>query len=234
MQTTQPNHPMKTTFNIRQASLLLLMVLVCGLVVELTNLQSLFFQFMKIYRPEWRDISNNASAAFFSVGLLAAIVTYGLRNDKKISWTLAFMTMLISLFVYRQIAAFDFDNLVLQHNHVVVLILAIVFPFLVAYTTHQLYEDQCNEPTEQEKMKHTLMTEIQVKHYRNQARRLLAKEKTLELKEETKPQKDLKNQETTVTETVTGTKAESETPVTPVLKPTLVDDMMTMMSGGKK
>ncbi len=168
---------MENSFNFRKASPLLLFVLVCGLIIEGTNLQSLFFSFCKLYRPDWRDVTNGFVACFFSAGLLGAILTYGLRNDKVISWALALLTMAVSLFVYREVAKFDLDNLTLQHNHIVVLIIAIVFPFLVAYTTHQLHNDQVNEPSEKDELMKQVTNEVkalqlqrQVKHYARQVK----------------------------------------------------------------
>lgn len=164
---------MQQKFNFRQASPALLFVLACGLVVELTNLQSLFFQFMQIYRPEWREITNNVTACFFSLGLLAAIVTYGLRGNQVVSFALAILTMIISLFVYRKIAAFDLDNMTLQHNHIVVLILAIIFPLLVAYTTHELHKDQQTIPT----LEDEISDKIATKHKLHFAEKMLRKQR---------------------------------------------------------
>lgn len=151
------------TAQLSKANIGLLLVLCFCSFVEFNNLQSLFFEFMQLYRPGWREIFNQLSACFFAAGLITAIITFGTRNDRRVSWGLALMTMIVSLFVYRKIAAFNLDNISLQHSHIVVLILAILFPFLVAYTTHKIWEDQAEQPDEKEELKKQVIAEVENK-----------------------------------------------------------------------
>lgn len=152
------------TASLKQANKGLLLVLAFCSIVEFNNLQSLFFEFMSLYRPHWAEVFNQISACFFAGGLIAAIITFGTRNDRVVSWGLAIMTMIVSLFVYRKIAAFDLNNITLQHSHLVVLILAILFPFLVAYTTHKIWEDQADKPDEKEELLKQVIAEFENKN----------------------------------------------------------------------
>lgn len=118
----------------------LALILLIGLGVEFSNFQSMFFRFMTQYRPDWGAI-NHIPAGFLSAFLLLCIVIFGIRKQVITSWFLAMLTCVVSFAVYSRL------NLVwkweqMHEIHFVVLILSIMLPMLVAYTTHQITNDQ--------------------------------------------------------------------------------------------
>jgi hypothetical protein len=119
------------------------LILLIGLGVEFSNFQSMFFRFMSQYRPDWGAI-NHIPAGFLSAFLLLCIVIFGIRRQTITSWFLALITCVVSFAVYSRL------NLVwkweeMHEVHFVVLILSGMLPMLVAYTTHQITNDQESE-----------------------------------------------------------------------------------------
>ncbi len=114
----------------------LLSILLIGLLVEGANFESTFFKFMNAYRPEYGPVNHFFSLLLASF-ILLNIVHWGLRGVKELSWGLAVLAMVISFAVYANMELrWDFSNF--SEIHLVVLILSIVLPGLVAFTTHRL------------------------------------------------------------------------------------------------
>lgn len=113
-----------------------------GLTVEGSNLQNLFFGFMSIFRSDWIPIFNHAAALGLSSFFLISIVYNGLYDNKKYSWILAFLTMTISLYVYRKIAPFSLTNIDFTHTHGVVFLLSVVLPYFVAFYTEEVSKER--------------------------------------------------------------------------------------------
>lgn len=118
----------------------LTLILVIGLGVEFTNFQSMFFRFMLEYRPDWGAI-NHVPAMFLSAFLLLCIVIYGIRKQVVLSWFLAMLTCIVSFTVYsRMELSWDWDKM--DELNFVVLVLSAMLPMLVAYSTHQIAQDE--------------------------------------------------------------------------------------------
>lgn len=113
-----------------------------GLTVEGSNLQNLFYGFMAIFRRDWLPIFNHAAALGLSSFFLISIVYNGLYDNKKYSWILAFLTMTISLYVYREIAPFSLSNIDFTHTHGVVFLLSVVLPYFVAFYTEEVAKER--------------------------------------------------------------------------------------------
>lgn len=123
-----------------QKNLGLSLILFIGLSVEFSNFQSLFFRFMSQYRADWGAI-NHIPAMFLSAFLLLCIVIFGIRKQALLSWFLAMLTCVISFAVYsRMNLSWRWENM--TEVHFVVLILSGMLPLLVAYTTHQITQDE--------------------------------------------------------------------------------------------
>lgn len=129
----------------------LFIILLFGLFVEGSNFQNTFYKFMLAYRPDWGNV-NHVTSLVLSAFLLFNIVEWGMRAKKEISWVFAMLTMVISFSVYSRIELkWNFTEL--TEMHLVVLILSIVLPAVVAYTTHsirnELNEINANQKTAQ-------------------------------------------------------------------------------------
>lgn len=126
-------------------------LLTLGLLVEGSNLAELFFEFMKTYRPNWYELFNHLAAVGFSSFWLLTIVFTGIYGEKLHSWAVAVLCMLVSLYVYKDIAAFSLSNFELTHRHTVVLLQSVVLPYFVAFYTHKFsIEMGYRKPTKQE------------------------------------------------------------------------------------
>lgn len=130
----------------------LITLLLIGIAVEGTNLQSLFFGFMTDFREHWYAIFNHIAALALASFWLLGIVYTGSFGYKVASWVLAVLTMVVSLYVYKDIASFSIANLEMTHRHWVVLLQSVVLPYFVAYYTHQLYELENQQPTKAEEL----------------------------------------------------------------------------------
>lgn len=119
---------------------LLWVPLLLGAIIEFANLQSLFHEFSVLVRPHWVGLAHHGIGAFFALFFIASIIIFGIAGFRKWSWILAGITTVISLFVYRKVAAFDFENIAVTHVHVVVVLIAFVLPMMVAFVTHQIAE----------------------------------------------------------------------------------------------
>ncbi len=118
----------------------LTLILVIGLGVEFTNFQSMFFRFMQEYRPDWGAI-NHVPAMFLSAFLLLCIVIYGIRKQVVLSWFLAMLTCIVSFTVYsRMELSWEWEKM--DELNFVVLVLSAMLPMLVAYSTHQIAQDE--------------------------------------------------------------------------------------------
>jgi len=118
----------------------LTLILIIGLGIEFTNFQSMFFRFMLEYRPDWGAI-NHVPAMFLSAFLLLCIVIYGIRKQVLLSWFLAMLTCIISFTVYSRMEL-SWEWVKMDEMNFVVLVLSAMLPMLVAYSTHQIAQDE--------------------------------------------------------------------------------------------
>jgi predicted membrane protein len=126
------------------------LILLIGLGVEFSNFQSLFYSFMLKYRPDWGAV-NHLPAMFLSAFVLLCIVIFGIRKQVLLSWFLALLACVVSFAVYsRMDLAWQWSTM--NEVHFVVIILSTMLPLLVAYTTHQIVQDQ-DEPLVNNKLK---------------------------------------------------------------------------------
>jgi hypothetical protein len=119
-------------------NIFLIALLSIGVLVEGTNLADLFYKFMLDYRPNWYELFNHLAALGFASFWLLSIIWTGIYGEKTHSWGLAGLCMLVSLYVYKDIASFSFEKIDFTHRHTVVLLQSIVLPYFVAYYTHKL------------------------------------------------------------------------------------------------
>jgi uncharacterized membrane protein len=118
----------------------LTLILLIGLGVEFSNFQSMFFHFMTQYRPDWGTF-NHIPAVLLSAFLLLCIVIFGIRKQVFTSWFLALITCVVSFSVYgRMNLTWTWEAV--REVHFVVIILSVLLPMLVAYTTHQISNDR--------------------------------------------------------------------------------------------
>jgi hypothetical protein len=117
----------------------LTLILLIGLGVEFSNFQSLFFRFMSQYRADWGGF-NHLPAACLSAFLLLCIVIFGIRKQFALSWCLALLTSVVSFAVYNRMGlSWRLEEL--TEVNFVVLLLSGLLPLLVAYTTHQITQE---------------------------------------------------------------------------------------------
>ncbi|TAH21933.1 MAG: zinc finger MYND domain-containing protein [Cytophagales bacterium] len=154
----------------------LTLILVIGLGIEFTNFQSMFFRFMLEYRPDWGAI-NHVPAMFLSAFLLLCIVIYGIRKQVILSWFLAMLTCIISFTVYsRMELSWEWDKM--DEINFVVLVLSAMLPMLVAYSTHQIAQDEEEDIND-------VMAEIERKRRRQMQSQML-QQKELQYAQENK------------------------------------------------
>lgn len=209
-----------------------------GLTVEGSNLQNLFYGFMAIFRSDWLPIFNHAAALGLSAFFLISIVYNGLYDNRKYSWVLAFLTMTISLYVYREIAPFSLTNIDFTHTHGVVFLLSVVLPYFVAFYTEEVSKER-----------NATRTPAQPKIVKSHI------EKQRDLLQEIKLQEEIKAEYTamiqgkepqridelmkqlkemlTITPTSTGTQASSETIVNTVTPQNNEVDLVQMLTNLK-
>jgi hypothetical protein len=117
----------------------LTLILLIGLGVEFSNFQSLFFRFMSQYRADWGGF-NHLPAACLSAFLLLCIVIFGIRKQFALSWLLALLTCVVSFAVYNRMGlSWHWEEM--TEVNFVVLLLSGLLPLLVAYTTHQITQE---------------------------------------------------------------------------------------------
>ncbi len=117
----------------------LTLILLIGLGVEFSNFQSLFFRFMSQYRADWGGF-NHLPAACLSAFLLLCIVIFGIRKQFGLSWLLALLTCIVSFAVYNRMGlSWHWEEM--TEVNFVVLLLSGLLPLLVAYTTHQITQE---------------------------------------------------------------------------------------------
>ena len=126
-------------------------LLTLGLLVEGSNLADLFYGFMQQYRPNWYDLFNHLAALGMSSFWLLTIVFTGVYGKKLHSWGTAVLCMFVSLYVYKDIAAFSITSMNFSHTHIVVLLQSVILPYFVAFFTHEAaIELGHRKPTKQE------------------------------------------------------------------------------------
>lgn len=209
-----------------------------GLTVEGSNLQNLFYGFMSIFRSDWIPIFNHAAALGLSSFFLISIVYNGLYDNKKYSWILAFLTMTISLYVYRKIAPFSLTNIDFTHTHGVVFLLSVVLPYFVAFYTEEVSKERnaTRTPAQPKIVKshiekqRDLLQEIKLQEEIKAEYAAMIQAKEPERIDEL--MKQLKEM-LTITPTRTGTQASSETIVTPVTPQNNEVDLVQMLTNLK-
>lgn len=104
--------------------------------VEATNFQTIFYSFMEVYRPGWGAF-NHVPATMLAVIFLTAIIVYGIRRERLLSWGLAVLASVVSFTVYASMQlSWRFEEV--GAVNLVVIILALFLPLLVAHTTHEI------------------------------------------------------------------------------------------------
>ena len=139
--------PIKNTMNLRKtfaANWILSTLLALGVGVEFTNFISLFFTFMSAFRPSWGAF-NYLPAAGLSLLFVCGIVGFGLLRKPVISWGLALLASVISFTVYAQMEL-KWNWSEMHQLHFTVIILSVIAPMLVAYTTHEIAPDYQTAP----------------------------------------------------------------------------------------
>jgi hypothetical protein len=199
-----------------------------GLTVEGSNLQNLFYGFMAIFRSDWLPIFNHAAALGLSAFFLISIVYNGLYDNKKYSWILAFLTMTISLYVYREIAPFSLTNIDFTHTHGVVFLLSVVLPYFVAFYTEEVSKERnaTRTPAQPKVVKsefdkfddhltEVLTIDTKIQDMKNKMGQLGKSKEPQTMKEAVKEFAEQLTIIPTVTSTVTSNQAPTETIITP-------------------
>lgn len=115
--------------------------LLIGVFVEVSNHNSLFFDFVKMLHADFPFWLNHIIALFFAMFFCTIIITTGFDKDFKVSWFLALLTIVISFGVYNKIGLNWGDTNNYNSVHAAILMVAFLLPILVAYLTHRIAKD---------------------------------------------------------------------------------------------
>lgn len=116
-------------------------MLLLGILIEMSNHNSLFYDFVKQLNPEYPFWLNHIIAALFAMFFVTAIVSTGFDKSVRLSWFLAFLTVVISFGVYSKIGL-DWGNTNAYGSiHAAIVMSALLLPLLTAYSTHRIAED---------------------------------------------------------------------------------------------
>jgi hypothetical protein len=103
---------------------------------------------------------------FLSAFLLLCIVIFGIRKQTQLSWFLAVLACVVSFAVYgRMELSWEWSNM--NEIHFVVLILSTLLPMLVAYTTHEIANQELDTIVEepQDPLEKILKEIKQIQHF---------------------------------------------------------------------
>lgn len=116
-------------------------MLVLGILIEISNHNSLFYDFVKVLNPEYPFWLNHIIAMFFAMFFCTAIVSTGFDKAMRLSWFLAMLTVVISFGVYSKIGLDWSDTNKYGSIHAAIVMSAFLLPLLVAYGTHRIAND---------------------------------------------------------------------------------------------
>lgn len=116
-------------------------MLVLGILIEISNHNSLFYDFVKVLNPEYPFWLNHIIAFFFAMFFCTAIVSTGFDKALRLSWFLALLTVVISFGVYSKIGLNWSDTNSYGSTHAAIVMSAFLLPLLVAYSTHRIAND---------------------------------------------------------------------------------------------